>query len=170
MDPEMKRPALQTASAGEWEVYLSDPEARFIAGESVDWSAVDSGLNRRKISLPGYAFQRCRLLAGTRGARSGSPFLHAGITASDRFPGQRLSAALKQTVFETHFSSDKFPFLADHCVHGRVVVAGACHLALVLAAGREIFGTSSYTIANVSFPRELAPGAAGNRQPGSGDF
>jgi len=55
-------------------------------------------------------------------------------------PGRRApSSTLDETVFEVEFSA-ALPFVADHRIAGREVIAGAVHVAWVMAAARHAFG------------------------------
>ncbi len=111
-----------------------DGEAGFInavaeaygAGLDISFEGLFAGEERRRISLPGYPFQRERhwlQQSKQRRASTGHPLL-----------GVRHESARGGTTFETQVSpADPF-WLADHKVFGRVIAPGALYGAMAASA------------------------------------
>ncbi|CAL2066875.1 MULTISPECIES: type I polyketide synthase [Streptomyces] len=104
-------------------------------GVSLDWQALLPGA--RRIDLPTYAFQRerfwldvPRVSGDVRAAGLGAadhPLLGAAIVTADN-DGVLLTGLLS---LETH------PWLADHAVHGTVLLPGTAFVELAIRAGDE---------------------------------
>ncbi len=140
----------------DWPVLLESLGRLYVLGAPVDGAAFDGGYPRRKVALPTYPFQRQRYWLTSAAPRPRAPFVREGQAgAGATLPGQRLSSPLKQTVFESSFGAEVLPFLADHRVHGRVVVAGAAHVSLLLAAAREALGAGPCLLGPTTFPQAL---------------
>ncbi|MFL1378926.1 type I polyketide synthase [Nocardiopsis protaetiae] len=105
-------------------------------GTAVDWAAVLPE-GARTVPLPTYAFQRERFWtvvrpagtdpAGLGLASAGHPLLGAAIALADG----------GTFVLTGRLSTAAQPWLADHAVHGRVVVPGTALVELALRAGDE---------------------------------
>jgi acyl transferase domain-containing protein/NADPH:quinone reductase-like Zn-dependent oxidoreductase/short-subunit dehydrogenase len=138
---------------GDWQTLLESLAALYVRGAPLDWAAFDRDYPRRKVTLPTYPFQRQRYWL--KPAARPAPVVVNARREALPFPGQRLRAAIKETIFESRFSADDLPFLADHRVHDRLVVAGACHIALILAAVREMDGSGICMLGETAFPQAL---------------
>ena len=125
----------------------------YVRGSEIDWEGFDRGYPRRKVSLPTYPFQRQRYWPDTTRLRRPSG---AGISASHPFLGSRMRTALGQTVYETEFSASEPAFLEDHRIYGTVLVPGASHIAMALAAAADNFTGQSFLLEDVTFPEALA--------------
>ncbi|WP_241266142.1 type I polyketide synthase, partial [Streptomyces boncukensis] len=105
------------------------------AGADVDWSTVLTG---RQVPLPTYAFQhqhywlRPRTGAGDVAA--------AGLVGADHpLLGASVALATAEDVVLTgRLSVAAQPWLADHRLHGRMVVPGTAFVELALRAGYEV--------------------------------
>ncbi|MEY7973926.1 SDR family NAD(P)-dependent oxidoreductase [Saccharomonospora xinjiangensis] len=114
---------------------LGEAHAR---GVEVDWSAVFDGSGARRVDLPTYAFQHERYWlestpaagdpAGLGVASAGHPLLGAAV---DLAGGDGL-------VLTGRLTTATQPWLADHSVHGTVIVPGSAFVELALRAGREL--------------------------------
>nr|UUL70763.1 Malonyl CoA-acyl carrier protein transacylase [Vitiosangium cumulatum] len=142
-------PSLQK-NRDDWSPMLESLGALYVRGANVDWEGFDRDYSRRRTSLPTYPFQRERFWI-ERGPRT-----HTTHTSRPSLLGRRMrSPALEQIVFESELSTSRLPFLADHRIYGEVVVPGACHLAMALAAGLELFGAGPLVLRDVVFPQPL---------------
>jgi acyl transferase domain-containing protein/acyl carrier protein len=121
----------------------------YVSGVTVDWSGWASNCSGRKVALPTYPWQRQRYWLKSL---SGKPTnkLHPLVDKQLRSP---LS---KQTFFETRFNTELVPFIADHLVYNEIVVPGASHLSLLLAAAELTFGKPGCLLENIVFPKALA--------------
>ncbi|MDX2590667.1 type I polyketide synthase, partial [Streptomyces sp. WI04-05A] len=106
-------------------------------GVVVDWAAFFGGPARR-VGLPVYPFQREAfwLRSSTSVARLG----HAGLETPDH---PLLSAGVKLAgdaggVYTGRLSLDEQPWLADHAVHGTVLLPAAAFLDILLRAGSDL--------------------------------
>jgi acyl transferase domain-containing protein len=89
---------------------------------------------RRKVALPTYPFQRQRYWVQSRPSRRAAASLRPLIDQMTPLP------ALQAVLFETEFSVEALPFLADHRVYGEVVSPGACQIVLALHAAQLCLG------------------------------
>ncbi|GAA4956297.1 hypothetical protein GCM10023224_47640 [Streptomonospora halophila] len=106
----------------------------YVRGAPVDWTALLPRDRARPTALPTYPFQRRRywLAAPRTGAgparlgqaEAGHPLLGAAVDLADG-----------QVVCTGRISVRDLPWLADHAVGGRTLLAGAALAELVLAAG-----------------------------------
>ncbi|MFD9499444.1 SDR family NAD(P)-dependent oxidoreductase [Streptomyces sp. NPDC060035] len=127
--------SLRRGDGGLARLYRSVAEA-FVAGVAVSWEAVFPGGDGRWVELPTYAFQRRRYWLHTpnettSGSTSDHPLLDAVIDLPD--DGERGGV-----VGSGRLSLERHPWLADHVVHGAVVVPGAVLVELAVWAARKV--------------------------------
>lgn len=106
-----------------------------VHGKSPNWVTLFDDSGTRRTDLPTYAFQRKRYWmdpgstsvdAGSLGmAAADHPLLGAVVTQADS----------DQVIFTGRLSLSSHPWLADHKVHGVVLVPGAAMVELALHAG-----------------------------------
>jgi acyl transferase domain-containing protein len=131
--------ALSAGDRPETTALLAGLGRAFAAGTHVDWAAVFAGRGARSVELPTYAFQRRRFWAdGQAGlavdARSlgQTPAGHPLLTAAVELPhtgGLVLTGTL---------STQEQVWLADHAVHGVVLLPGTAFVELALHAGARV--------------------------------
>ena len=92
----------------------------------IQFSGLFAGENRRRISLPGYPFQRRRHWLEAPVRRRGS--------AGHPLLGVRRESAGGEITFETELFPSDPPWMSDHRVFGRVVAPGAVYGAMVASA------------------------------------
>jgi len=120
---------------GGLERFLTSAAELFVQGVVVDWSSVVAG--GRRVSLPTYAFQRERfwLESGTKTGDLGSVGLggtgHPLLGAAVHLPGG-------EVVLTGRWSVKSHPWLADHAVHGTVLLPGTGFVELAVRAGDEV--------------------------------
>ncbi|AOW98937.1 hypothetical protein BJP34_05265 [Moorena producens PAL-8-15-08-1] len=138
----------------EWQQMLSSLGQLYVQGVKVDWSGFDRDYARQKVVLPTYPFQRQRYWVETaKGYDSkaiSSTKFHALINQKFQSP---LS---KEIFFESEFSTQNYPFLADHRIYEKVVVPGAAHISLLLAAASLTFPKTECQLEDILFPQALA--------------
>ena len=118
----LQRPP-RDGSAPDGETSFIDAVAEaYGAGVDIAFEGLFAGEQRRRISLPGYPFQRERhwlQQSKRRRASTGHPLL-----------GVQHESARGGTTFETQVSSSDPSWLADHKVFGRVIAPGALYGAM----------------------------------------
>ena len=138
----------------EWQQMLSSLGQLYVKGAQVDWSGFDRDYSREKVVLPTYPFQRERYWVETA-----KGFDSKAISSNKLHPliNQKFQSPLsKEIFFESNFSTQNYPFLADHRIYEKVLVPGAAHISLVLAAASLTFQKSECQLEDILFPQALA--------------
>ncbi|MFC5743665.1 SDR family NAD(P)-dependent oxidoreductase, partial [Dyella tabacisoli] len=101
----------------------------WVAGYSLDWSALHGHHRPRRISLPSYPFARERYWVAARSsAQAADEMLHPLL--------HRNTSDLSVQRYSSRFHGEEF-FLADHRVEGMRVLPGVAQLEMALAAARD---------------------------------
>jgi acyl transferase domain-containing protein/acyl carrier protein len=150
-------PSLRT-DRSDWQQLLESLGALYGQGVPIDWRAFDQPYPRRKVSLPTYPFQRQRYWINSAQKRRASETLRPLVDRMFRSP------VVKETLFETDFSLDALPFLADHRVFDTVASPGACQLAMILSCAELAFGTQTLQLDDVLLPQPLVMPEAATRR------
>ncbi|QIY59048.1 type I polyketide synthase [Streptomyces sp. RPA4-5] len=105
-------------------------------GAAVDWAAFFGG--GRRLDLPTYAFETTPYWPNTASWRG--DVTAAGLSAGDHpMIGAGISlAGGDELLFTARLSADSHPWLADHRVHGRIVVPGTAFVELAVHAGDQV--------------------------------
>ena len=122
----LRRPSRDTPSAEVESAFTAAVAGAYEAGLPVRFEALFAGEERRRISLPGYPFQRERHwipTARTRRTGAGHPLL-----------GERHESARGEVAFDTEVLPADPAWLADHRVFGRLLAPGALYGALAASA------------------------------------
>jgi acyl transferase domain-containing protein/7-keto-8-aminopelargonate synthetase-like enzyme/acyl carrier protein len=145
---EVWLPSLQ-ARGGDWARMLDSAAELHTRGCEIDWDAFDRIYPRRKVALPPYPFERERYWFPAAAAGSAK----AGGVLRPLVERLSQSPLVKETLLSVPLGVATQPYLADHKVHGQLVVPGAAYLAM-LTSGAELLGWASCRIEDVYF---LAP-------------
>ena len=134
----------------DWRQMLTNLGTLAVRGVAIDWVRFDQPYARQKVLLPTYPFQRERYWLESPKRRTHAaalrPLLHK-VTQSPLH---------QELIFESEFSVETLPFLADHRVYDMVVSPGACQLAMVLSAAELIFNQqTALGIEDVVLPQAL---------------
>jgi len=125
-------------------------------GLDLRWQELFAPFNPQVVPLPPYPFQRERFWMPVQ---TDPP---EGFDRRRSVLGRRLSTpALGATaVFETTFSDAGPLFVQEHVICGKAISPAAGHLAMLLAAARELWGESTCELHNVDFlhPLVVQPG------------
>ena len=130
---------------------LTSLGALYVQGVAIDWAGFYGAFPQRKVALPTYPFQRQRywvdpLPDAARWGKAAGGALRPLIDRMVQVPRHR------ETLFETEFSLQRLPFLADHQVFGEILSPAACHLALMISAAE--------VLASMDQTRPTAPATA----------
>ncbi|NEO38509.1 MAG: SDR family NAD(P)-dependent oxidoreductase [Moorea sp. SIOASIH] len=135
----------------EWQQMLSSLGQLYVKGSQVDWSGFDRDYTNQKVILPTYPFQREKYWIETANTQ--------GISTTKLHPliNRKFQSPLSKDIFfESEFSTDALPFLADHRIYEKVVVPGASHISLLLASASLTFSTTGCQLEDILFPQALA--------------
>ena len=133
----LRRPPRDGSSPDPESSFMDAVAAAYETGLEISFAGLFAGEARRRISLPGYPFQRERHWlerSKHRRASAGHPLL-----------GQRHDSARGETTFETEIFPSDPAWLQDHRVFGRLVVPGALYGAMA-AATAPVDGSGSIAI------------------------
>jgi acyl transferase domain-containing protein/acyl carrier protein len=136
----------------EWRQMLESVAAMYVRGAHVDWESYDRPYARRKSSGPCYPFARDSYwLKPARPA--------AAMADTPPKPNAFLSAKTQDNedaiVFETEFLTT-LPVLDDHRLFEIVIVPGACHLSMIMAAALLMEPSAPPEIKDIYFPQALS--------------
>jgi acyl transferase domain-containing protein/acyl carrier protein len=133
-----------------WQRMLETLGTLYLFGASVDWIGFDRPYPRRRLLLPNYPFQRKRFWVEERPARGGAMKHAEAQRASTTHPhlDHRFDTALGEVIFETRLDASRHPYLADHVVHGEIILPTAFYLEFIAAAARELFAEPSVVLEN----------------------
>ena len=113
--------------------------ALHVRGVEVDLAALCSRRGARRVALPTYAFQRRRYWLEAPRARAGEVRWLGQEPGGHPLLGAAVGLAEGESLLYTgRLSLQAQPWLADHVVGGRVVVAGAVLMELALHVAREV--------------------------------
>lgn len=117
-------------------------------GHSVAWDVLYPQTGARLLKLPSYPWQNKRYWNETQEAAEDLHYhpVHPLL-------GQPVSAV--HPTWEAELNTTIAPFLADHQVQGSVVVPAAVYIEIALAAGKEAYGSSDYSVVDLSLHRAL---------------
>jgi acyl transferase domain-containing protein len=110
---------------------LTSVAQAFTAGVDVDWTPV-CGV-REQVELPTYAFDHQRFWVTPTADTGNTTLDHPLLTGAVELAGDEGG-----WVFTGRWSLADHPWLADHAVHGHVVVAGATLVELAAAVGHRL--------------------------------
>ena len=129
------RPSWDGSEPERADAYVYAVAGAYEAGLPVDLAGLFSGEERRKVSVPGYAFQRRRYWV-TAGRRNRSDDAHPLLGAKHESPRG-------EVMYETEMFPSDPQWLKDHRVYGRVVMPGAVYGAMGAAAALAQGGDAS---------------------------
>lgn len=138
----------------DWQPLLQSLGALSVMNVEIEWVRFDQDYPRNRLPLPTYPWQRERYWVEQkpqvqeRSHPQLNPSLHPLL-------GQQICTALKETLFESHLSTNRQPFLADHQVFSSVILPAAAYLESVLAAGATVFGSGFCVLKTISIQAAL---------------
>jgi acyl transferase domain-containing protein/acyl carrier protein len=117
-------------------------------GHPIAWDVLYPRQKARLLKLPLYPWQSRRFWNETQEAAED---LHYKPVHS--LLGQPVSAV--HPTWEVELSTAIAPFLADHQVLGSTLVPGAVYIEMALAAAKAIYGSTNYSVDNLTLHRAL---------------
>lgn len=141
----------------DWQTMLTSLARLYVRGANLDWNEIERPYDHCKLALPTYPFQRGRYWAERSAKKPQHKAIRPLIDRMVNLP------TLKSTIFETDFTIHTLPSLAEHRMHGRVLVPAACHLAILLNGADLISGQPGCEIEDVFFPEVLVIPEDGSR-------
>ncbi|MGW7657559.1 SDR family NAD(P)-dependent oxidoreductase, partial [Streptomyces tendae] len=128
------------AGRGEVELVTAAAARLHVVGQRLDWEAFFTGGGHRRglrVELPTYAFQRQRYwLQESSGSDAGA--LGLGVVEHPLLSAVVESPESGGVVLTGRLSVASQPWLADHRVHGSVVVPGTALVELAIRAGDQV--------------------------------
>ncbi|WP_329377769.1 type I polyketide synthase [Streptomyces sp. NBC_01351] len=130
-------PALRK-DRGEPEALLTALARLHVSGGRVDWTAFYAGAGARTVDLPTYPFQRSRFWVD-----AAKPATDAVAVGQDALDHPLLAAVVASpdsdaVTFTARVSLDAQPWVADHAVHGSVLLPGTGFVELALQAADHV--------------------------------
>ncbi|WP_246150751.1 type I polyketide synthase [Streptomyces qinzhouensis] len=123
----------------EHESFLTAAAELFVAGATVDWTAVLHGHGGQRVPLPTYAFQRRHYWLDTASRTAGDAQELGLGTVNHPFLGASVGVAEGDLVILTgRLSLRTHPWLADHAVLGSVLLPGTAFLELAVRASDQV--------------------------------
>ena len=150
----------------DWHELLASAGQLWTSGAPINWNECDRGFDWRTVSLPTYPFERERYwidaatdspAAAARSGRTaaGSDGAAAADPAAHPLLGRRLRSALREVQFEQQLSATAPAFLADHVIHGRVIVPATAFVETCFAAARSLWGPGEHRIGDLVITQPL---------------
>ncbi|MCP4262401.1 MAG: SDR family NAD(P)-dependent oxidoreductase [Planctomycetes bacterium] len=137
----------------DWQQLFQSIGALYLHDLPVNWAEVDRDYPRRRVSLPTYPFQRQRYWIET----TTTPLTQreSGAALHPLWERKLQSPLIKETVFETHFSTTYPSFITDHVIFEKLIVPGASHISMLLGAVGLSFGDKGCVLENILFLQAL---------------
>ena len=148
--------------AADWQTLLISLGKLYVAGASINWTALDQVEPDQRVSLPTYPFQRQRYWVDIDRSQSNilppasppTPLSHA--PTPHPLLGTLLNLPRTNTRhFESHISANMPAYLADHQVFGAVVLPAAGFIEMAIAALRSIQPHQSLALKAVTIHQAL---------------
>ena len=164
--PSLLRPSFDGSEPERADAFLSAVSGAYRAGLPVDFRGLFAGERRRRISIPGYPFQRRRFWVSA----------HQRRVTEDSHPllGTRHESPRGEVTFETDMYPSDPSWLRDHRVYGRVIMPGALFGAMAAAVSEtavsETEGGSGLAVEEFQLLNPLVypefDGEPGSEEPG----
>ena len=153
-------PGVPASESGGRGSFAHSVAAVYEAGAGIAYEGLFAGEARRRISLPGYPFQRQNFWVEPPPLRRHE--VHALL-------GVPRDSAAGEVTFETEMSARDPGWLGEYRVHGHVMAPAALQGALAIAAATDVFKTREIAVESMRlhkpmvFPKEPSAGEAGAR-------
>jgi acyl transferase domain-containing protein/acyl carrier protein len=137
-------------------VMLGSLGALYTRGCPIDWSRLYP-TGGRCVRVPSYPWQRERFWCADQKAKDGRSLVRSNGSTGHPLLGQHLRSSIHAGThfWETELSADGFPYLADHRIHGQLILPAAAYVEMAAAAATEIFGAGPHLLEKVAFSKAL---------------
>ncbi|QWR76994.1 SDR family NAD(P)-dependent oxidoreductase [Candidatus Magnetomonas plexicatena] len=127
-------PSLRTGQ-NDWRQMLKSLGELYVCGMDINWRNFNEPYGYRKVAaLPTYPFARKHYQIDMSKAQNVTELKW-------KSPGKRMMLPMSTEIrFESVFRADSPSYIPDHRIFGRLIVAGASHISMVIQAAKEVFG------------------------------
>lgn len=136
----------------DWQQLQTSMGELYRHGFDLDWAGYENAYQRNRVQLPTYPFQRkSHWLGGNKKKSLGglTRYEFAMLGSQLKLPG------MQQIRYQSLYSEESPAYIADHKLFGAVVVPGASHIALMLAAARDALKLDRIELDDVCFLQPL---------------
>lgn len=148
----------------DWQQMLESLAGLYTRGFAIDWFGFHQDYPRCRVELPTYPFQRQKYWIEAPASDSVQRTVISPQDAPHPLLGQRLRLPLSPEIrFETQLTRNSPPYIQDHRIFGRLVVAGASHVAMLLLAVHEAFRADYCALEELLFHQPLTVSEHGAR-------
>jgi acyl transferase domain-containing protein len=135
--------------------------ALYALGAEIDWEAVDRGHAVRPVVLPGYPFERERYWAGRDdgSAQRREPALAVPAAGAPLHPllgWEVVQSISDERLFDTRLGLGRQPWLADHRIHGALLLPSPVFMEMALAGGTAAWGPGGVFLEGFAVHQPLA--------------
>ncbi|MFI6945109.1 SDR family NAD(P)-dependent oxidoreductase [Streptomyces sp. NPDC050422] len=110
----------------------------YVDGVRVDWEAFYAGSGARRVDLPTYPFQRTRYWVDAAKPATDAVAVGQGALDHPLLAAVVASPDSDAVTFTTRISLDAQPWVADHAVHGSILLPGTGFVELALRAADHV--------------------------------
>lgn len=126
-----------TQGKNDWRVLLSTLGELYVRGVVVDWQNFHREFDHRPVALPTYSWQRNEYWVAFEPTQAASvPETHK-VLLGERVHSPALKAG--KIVYQRDLSPQNPSYLAEHRIHGQVVLPTAVYVEMLLIAGKQIY-------------------------------
>jgi NADP-dependent 3-hydroxy acid dehydrogenase YdfG/acyl carrier protein len=136
---------------------LCDSVGRYyVNGGEPDWGGYYAGREGLRVQLPGYAFQRQRYWIRAGGhTKTDINFFEVSSVAYPLTGLKLKSPEDTQAQYVLNINKTDYPYLYDHVVYGKPVMAGAFYVSVLLSIGAGEYKTDQLTLSDIEMYRPL---------------
>ncbi|MDR0270277.1 SDR family NAD(P)-dependent oxidoreductase [Paenibacillus sp.] len=106
----------------------------YIDGAEINWVKIYQGTKFKKVSLPGYPFQRSRCWVDIKCSVEMTQKTETKSRSIHPLLDHLLTETVDQRIYQTRFLPDEDWVLGDHCVGGSYVMPGTAYLEMIKEA------------------------------------
>jgi acyl transferase domain-containing protein/acyl-CoA synthetase (AMP-forming)/AMP-acid ligase II/acyl carrier protein len=152
-----------------WQMLLQSVSTLYTHGYHLDWSGFDGDIQRRKLALPTYPFERQRYWLETEKTEARLPAEPSVITVpgatqeaeshSQEHPFLATHVALAQPfnmhVWEGVLDQHSLPYLKDHQIQGAIALPISAYIEMAQAATNAAFGSGDRVLNEIELKKLL---------------